>query len=63
MGWSFSQSLLVQHQLKIKGILLRKDINRISVGRTDVDYIGKGWNVILIIATVYEKGQICLKKV
>ena len=53
----------MQHQLRIKGILLRKNINRISVGSTDVDYMGKEWNVILIIAIVHEKGQICLKKV
>ena len=63
MGWSFSQSLLVQHQLRIKGILLHKNINRISVGRTVVDYMEKGWSVILIIAIVHEKGQICPKKV
>ena len=63
MGWNLPQSLLVCHQLKIEGILLRENINRTSIGKTDVDYRRKGWHAVLIIVIVHKKEQVWIKKV
>ena len=58
-----SQSLLVRHQLKTEGVLLRKNINLTSAGETDVDYWRKGWHVALIIVIIHKKELVWLKKV
>ena len=57
-----SQSLLVRHQLRSEDILIRKNINRTSVEETDLDYMRKGWHVVLIIVIIDKKGLAWLKK-
>ena len=57
-----SQSLLAQHQLRIDGILLRKNNDRTFVGKTDVNYKRKGWHVVLITVIIKKKRWFGLKK-